>query len=121
MNKLSELPAYDSKFLKAADLGGVNVKAVISGVDIREVKKYMSEEKEKRAFLQFEGKNKELQLTKTNASILESAFGDVEGIIGKEIILSSAKTMSGSDTVAISIPEAIIQTEDGDIDMNDAF
>ena len=121
MNKLSELPAYDSKFLKAADLGGINVKATISSVDIRETKKYMSEEKEKRAFLRFEGKSKELQLTKTNVGILEGAFGDTDSMIGKEVILSSAKTLGGKDTVAITIPEAVIQTEDGDIDMNDAF
>lgn len=99
--KLTDMPAYQSKFLKPEDLKGSEVPAVISGVEFIEGTKFQSTEKEQSAYLKFEGKNKMLKLNKTNAAVLTMAFGDVENFTGKKVILRPT-LVNGKPTVAVS-------------------
>lgn len=104
---LSKLPAYQSKYLKAEDLKGRQVKIRIAYCEVAESKKYMSNEVEQRGFLHFEGTSKILQLSKSNVTTLEGAFGeDSEQFSNREVLLTPERTNNGKDTIVIYIPGA---------------
>ncbi len=88
--KISE--AFPSNFLKAEDLNGRTVKAVIAGIELQDVGG-KDDPKDNKPVLSFKGKSKGLVLNKTNASILGKALGDeTSDWIGKEIELISSET-----------------------------
>jgi len=91
---IQEMYPSKSSHLKAADLNGKQVKAVIEGNEIAEFNEG------NKLVLKFKGKEKGLVLNKTNASILASYFGDDENTWnGKEIVIYPDKTTFGSDIV----------------------
>ena len=112
--KASELPGYGSNFLKAKDLQGSIVPVTIADYEIREQKKYGSDKMEKVLYITFEGKDKMFKVNKTNAMILESAFGDLDSWKGQNIKLTPGKTFSGQDTINVSVPD--IQADEEEVD-----
>lgn len=91
---IAELYPNKSGFLKAADLQGKSVKAVISDTEICEF------DNGSKLVLKFNDRDKGLTLNKTNASILASYFGDNELMWkDKEIIIYPDKTTFGGDIV----------------------
>lgn len=75
--------AFPSKYLKAADLDGQQVKVRINRYEIEE----MTDHK-KKPVLYFGGQEKGLVLNKTNGTLIGANYGDeFDGWIGKEIVL----------------------------------
>lgn len=94
--------------LKASDLQGSARKVKIASYEIREFDN--NGQKQKRAVLAFEGKDKGLVVNKTNAQIIAQNAGseDLDDWIGKEIILYPTKVdFSGNMVDAIRIKEEI--------------
>jgi len=82
--RLSSL--FPSKYMKADELNG-NVECRIRGLGLEELNG------EKKPVLQFVGMEKGLVLNKTNASVIESAYGDeTDDWIGKTVVVYSDKT-----------------------------
>ena len=89
--------AFPTKFLKASDLQGKEVKVEIDDCRMEDVAGDGSEEK---PVLYFKGKNKGLVMNKTNAGKLEVAFGDdTEHWSGRTIILYPDVTQFQGRTV----------------------
>ncbi len=78
--------AFPSDYLKSEDLNGREVKVTIKDCQMKELGQ--GKEKETKAVLYFEGKEKGMVLNKTNAGVLGDAFGDeTDDWKGEEIIL----------------------------------
>jgi hypothetical protein len=81
--KMSEI--FPSKYLKASDLGGREIKVIMQNV---EIEKLGDDEK---PVLYFKGKEKGLVLNKTNGITISAAYGDdCEDWFDQPIILFSA-------------------------------
>lgn len=95
-----------SNSLKADDLKGHEVKAVISGYEVKDFDQ--DGKKQQKAVLSFEGKEKTLVLNKTNGRRIADAFGsDLDGWKGNEIIMYPDKTDFGGnlvDCIRVRIP-----------------
>lgn len=91
-----------SPFVKAADLGTREAPVQIEAVRIVEL------DDAEKICLRFHGKNKELLLNNTNASLCLDAFGpQSEDWIGRRIVLYTARVMfKGSivDAIRVRIP-----------------
>ena len=86
--------AFPSSFLKAEDLQGRQVGAVIEACAFEDIGD------DHKLVLRFQGKDKGLVCNKTNATTIADAFGDeTNGWIGKRIILFPTKTMFGGKQV----------------------
>lgn len=57
----------------------------------------------KKVALSFAGAKKKLLLNSTQAKVLDGAYGELEGWIGKQIILQPARTPQGQQTIEIVI------------------
>jgi hypothetical protein len=68
--KISE--KFRSKFLKASDLQGKTVEAVIESV----IEEEIGEARERKPIVYFRGKQRGIVLNSTNAMTLQSVFGD---------------------------------------------
>lgn len=86
---------FDSKYLAAADLAGHEVTVKISGVDVADF-----QDGTRKPVLMFVGKRKGMTLNKTNANKLKAQWGDdMDGWVGKEVILYPDTTDFGGRTV----------------------
>lgn len=101
--KLREIPAYQSKYLKAADLRGRSVKATISAITLEEFMNRTTKAREKSAVIWFEGKNKGLVINKTRLIQLEEIFStdDTDRYLGHQVCLNPTR-YNGKDTIFIS-------------------
>ena len=80
--------------LKAEDLQGKAVKAIVSNTEIREF------DNGNKVLLSFTGKEKKLVLNKTNADVIADAYGDEEEAwVDREIIMYPTVTDFGGKTV----------------------
>jgi len=97
MSKFSEM--FPSKYLKAADLTGQQVKVKMSHVTEEVVGS------DEQFVVYFEGKDKGLVLNKTNATTIAQAFGDdTEGWCGREIVLfETPVTFEGNTMPSIRV------------------
>ena len=87
---MSKYATSDSKDMKAADFIGKNIKAVISGVEIREYPAKEDQPASSKPALSFEGKEKQLVLNATNTKTLCTAYGnDSDGWAGHEVGLTT--------------------------------
>jgi arabinogalactan endo-1,4-beta-galactosidase len=87
--------AFPSDYLKAADLDGRNVRAVMSHVEMRDIGG------DHKPILFFQGKEKGMVLNKTNANNIAALYGDdTEDWNGKEIVLFEAMVDYQGKTVA---------------------
>jgi|ERR1700730_7451846 len=105
---------YPSKYLKASDLQGREVRVVISHVDQCEVGD------DTKPVLFFEGKNKGLVLNKTNATNIGDAYGDeTDEWAGQVVILYEARTDFQGRTVPcirVRAPERGPRRDADDVD-----
>jgi hypothetical protein len=86
--KISE--TFRSKYLKASDLQGKTVEAEIELVTEEEV----GELREKKPVVYFRGKQRGIVLNLTNASVLQSSFGDeTDRWIGKPVVVFVEPTL----------------------------
>lgn len=101
-----------NKSLKAEDLKGHTVKVTI---DKYEVAKFDNGNK---VILSFSGKEKTLVVNKTNAMIIQSAYGaDTDGWVGKIIEIYPDKTTFGGklvDCIRVRIPAPLAGPNDSD-------
>ena len=108
----------DSKFLKAADLGGKEFSLRINAVDEVEVEDRDGNTKAK-LLVHFDNTEKGLLLNVTNLESIEAACGgDTDDWPGNPIILFPTKTkLRGNlvDCIRVRAPEARSQEEDDDI------
>ena len=89
--------AFPSKFLKASDLQGKEVRVEIFDVRLEDVSGEGTEEK---AVVYFKDKQKGLVLNITNRNRLVAAFGDeTDDWLGKEIFIFSEQTQFGGRPV----------------------
>jgi arabinogalactan endo-1,4-beta-galactosidase len=87
--------AFPSKFLKAADLQGRQVKAVMSHVETETIGD------DNRPVLYFQNKEKGLVLNKTNANSISAIYGDdTDDWRGGEIVLVEAMVDFQGKTMA---------------------
>ena len=88
--KFSEM--YPSKYLKAADLNGNAVKAIIERVELQDVVG-QGKERDYKPVLFFQGKQKAIVLNKTNAQAIVDAYGeDTDDWKAKEVEVFPDKT-----------------------------
>jgi hypothetical protein len=86
MSSVSEF--FPSNYLKAADIKGKTIKAVIEGWDVADFG-----EGNKKPAIMFVGKEKGLVLNKTNATAIADEFGDdMDEWAGKPVEISTIKT-----------------------------
>ena len=91
--KMSE--EFPSKFLKAADLGGREVKVIMANVEREKIGD------DTKPVLYFKGKEKGVVLNKTNAGTISDAYGDdTDEWTGRELILFEAQVDFQGKTVA---------------------
>lgn len=114
--RLSQLQAYTSPWLKAADLQGRPVTVTIERVAIEEIRQ-QDGRKEARIVVAFRGKSKRLICNKTQALALAD-FAHTEEFarwVGLTVVLRPAKTRSGQDTIHIvPSPASTATTQSGD-------
>lgn len=98
---------FPSKYLKAADLCGKHVSAIMSHVALEEVRGDADEAK-LLPVLYFQGVPKGIVLNKTNCKVIAPAYGEeTEAWSGKPIVLFSAMVAYGSevvDAIRLKIP-----------------
>lgn len=100
--KLSSLPNYSSKWLKAVDLQNKSWDMQITQSVIEPIRQ-MNGTMEQLCVLTLKGATKRFIVNKTAGKILESAFGDVENFVGKTIRLTPGKTPQGKETINIFV------------------
>ena len=100
--RLSQLQAYTSPWLKAADLQGRPVTVTIDSVDVEDIRQ-MDGRTEARIVLRFQGKSKRLICNKTQAlAIADLARTEEFGRwVGLTLILQPAKTRAGQYTINV--------------------
>ena len=93
----------ESKYLKAGDLEGRNIKVTISGVSIVEFEQDDGSKQQKPS-LELQGKDKHVVCNPTTVNELGQAFGyDSDNWIGKEIGLSTKHYASlGKDGLVVT-------------------
>ena len=109
MNKFA---GSESKYLKAADLQGKSVKAVISAVALVEFENDDGSKQQKPA-IALVGKEKQVVCNPTTVNELMQAYGvDSDGWIGKEIGLSTKHYASlGKDGLVVSAMKDFVDDE----------
>lgn len=104
--KLNNLPAYQSKYIKATDLQGRTARVLIEKVTLEEFYSQERRETIQQAVLWFKGKQKGLVVNKTRKDQLEGIFGtdETDAYVEQAVLISPTK-QRGKDTVAIaSVP-----------------
>ncbi len=103
--KFSEM--FPSKFLKAADLNGNSVNAIIEQVEIQDVVG-QGKKQDHKPVVFFQGKEKGLVCNKTNGQAIADAYGDdTEAWQGKELEVYPDRTsFQGKlvDCIRVRIP-----------------
>ena len=85
---MNQFAGSESRYLKAADLNGKNIKVTISGVNLVEFENDDGTKQQKPA-LEIKGKDKQIVCNPTTVNELGQSFGfDSDNWIGKEIGLS---------------------------------
>ena len=106
--------AYPSDYLKASDLKGQKIKAVVDRVEMSEFN-----DGSRKPTLYFKGKDKGMVLNKTNAMILGSVFSpETDGWAGKEVALYSKKvSFNGQmvDSLAVEPYQPVTEFKDDEI------
>ena len=105
MTRVSDLPAYQSQWLSAADLGGRARRLVIEGWQLQEVQE-RDGSKVRKVAVSFKGARKRLLCNRTQGQALEAAFGECERWPGQTVILQPARAGNGKDTIEIIVPPA---------------
>lgn len=94
--------AFPSNFIKATDLGGRPVKAVIADCRLEEL------DGENKPVLHFRGKNKGLVLNRINSQMLAGSLGDeTDDWIGREIEIYPDRTQFQGrlvDCIRVRVP-----------------
>ena len=104
--------AFPSKYLRAGDLQGREVKVVIDSVQMEDVSGDGTEEKPVAYFV---GKQKGLVLNKTNAGKLAAGFGDdTDEWLGKEILIYPDTTQFQGRMVDCLRVRVVLAHADGD-------
>jgi hypothetical protein len=110
MGSINDL--YPSTYLKAADLKGKTVKAVIDRLEVEEVGDG------NKPVLYFEGKDRGIVLNKTNALTLQEAYGDeTDDWTGKGVELFSEKVafegrrVDGLRVRAVELPKPKVKAK----------
>lgn len=100
--RLGDIPAYQSKWLKPADLQGRPHTVVVERAVVEEIRQNDGS-KEPMIVVSFRGKAKRLIANKTQAgSLAEIAKTDVfSQWTGLTVVLTPAKARGGQDTIAI--------------------
>lgn len=101
--RIGDLPAYQSPWLSAADLGGRPRRVTISEWGLQKVKNRDGSEQQK-VRLTFSGAKKQMLLNTTQGKVLDKAFGEIEKWVGKTIILQPGRAVNGGDTIDVVIP-----------------
>ena len=103
MMKLGNLPVYQSRSLKAADLQGRTVRVTIEKVSLEEFYDRERREQIQQAVLWFQGKQKGLVINKTRLAQLIEIFGSDETDLDlhQPVVLHPTQQRV-KDTVAIS-------------------
>ena len=106
--KLGNLPVYQSRYLKAADLQGRTVRVTIQKVSLEEFYDRERREQIQQAVLWFQGKQKGLVINKTRLTQLIEIFGsdETDQYLHQPVVLHPTK-QRGKDTVAISAAHGI--------------
>ena len=87
---MSKYSGSESKYLKAADMLGANLRVIISEVKVVEFDATEDKPASTKSAVMFEGKGKGLMLNATNNKTLCDAYGpDSNGWIGHEVGLST--------------------------------
>lgn len=105
---------FESKYLKAADLGGKKIKLTVDSVGTDSFEN--DGKKETKIVLTFVGKKKGMVLNKTNAMTLGAAWGaETDNWSGKECAVFAAKVnFQGQMVDALRIEPVLELVEDGD-------
>jgi hypothetical protein len=95
--------AFPSDYLKSDDLNGREVLVTIKDCKMQELGQ--GKDKEEKAVLYFQGKEKGMVLNKTNAGVLSDAFGDeTDDWKGEEVILFAKEVeFQGKPTMGLRI------------------
>lgn len=101
--RITDLDAYKSQWLTAADLGGKPRRLTISEWGLQKVRDRDGSERQK-VRLAFSGAKKQMLLNSTQGKVLDGAFGEIERWVGKTIILQPARASSGAQTIDVVIP-----------------
>ena len=101
---------FDSKWLKADDLKGREVRTVISRIEVTK----MNDGNKPVMF--FEGKKKGVVLNKTNATRISNAYGDnMNDWIGKAVVIyPDTTTFNGQSVACIRVKVPAPQREPGE-------
>jgi hypothetical protein len=96
--------AFPSKYLKAADIKGKEVRVVIDRVEIEEM-----QDGEHKPVIYFQGKEKGVVLNRTNADTLSETYSDnTDAWAGRQAILFTAKTQNPQgrtvDGIRVRVP-----------------
>lgn len=115
MPKASEL--FPSKYLKASDLAGKFVRAIIGKIEIIDVGG-KGEAGDTKPVVSLKNRSKQLVLNKTNTVTLAKAFGDeLDDWAGEEIeIYPDTVSMQGQIVDCIRVRKPIEQDFDRDVD-----
>lgn len=107
---VTDFYATETKWLKAADLGGRKHKVVIDSLEIVEFKKDGANNK--KVGIHFANREKGLMLNKTNAGLISRQYGgDSDNWIGQTITIYPTTTDFGGEMVdcirvELPVPEA---------------
>lgn len=101
--RITDLDAYKSPWLSAADLGGRPRRLTISEWGLQKVRNRDNSEQQK-VRLAFSGAKKQMLLNTTQGKVLDGALGEIEKWVGKTIILQPARAANGAETIEIVIP-----------------
>ena len=108
---------YPSRFLKHSDLGGREVRVIISDVTTELLGG------ERKNIMAFAGKKKQLVLNKTNANAIMRAYGkETDEWIGKDIILFATTVDFQGESVPgirVKVPTQSKRSTPADDDLND--
>lgn len=100
--RVTDMPAYQSQWLTAADLQGKARRLTIAELKLETVRQRDGATVEKVA-VSFAGAKKRLLLNATQAKVLDTALGDMEHWPGRMIILQPARTPQGQETIGIVV------------------
>jgi hypothetical protein len=109
---MNQFAGSESKYLKAGDLQGKNIKVTIESVDIVEFENDDGH-KETKPSLGLVGKEKRVVCNPTTVNELAGAFGwDSDGWVGKEIGLSTKHYASlGKDGLVVTAQKTFVDDE----------
>ncbi len=114
MTRVSQLPAYDSPYLKSTDLQNRSARVTIERVAIEPLRQATGT-RENKIVITFVGKSKQLVANRTQARMLVELYGDdTDNWVGKTIMLAPGKADNGKETIVVmAAPPAAAATPGG--------